>query len=107
MRQNRTSHISISVALMFGFITGAFAFTPTAHAQWFEDTYPGFYSLQTPGMLQASAFSGGFGSDKYGVVQEGGQVEQSITPYIGAFGRATAYQLWIGSGFDSPLAPGS
>ena len=105
--KNRISSLSITVALVFGFLTGAVALAPHAHAQWFEDTYPGFFSLQTPGLLQATAFGGGFVSDKYGVVQEGGQVEQSITPYLGAFGRATGYQLWIGSGFDSPLAPGT
>jgi len=105
--KNRISSLSITVALVFGFLTGAVALAPHAHAQWFEDTYPGFFSLQTPGLLQATAFGGGFGSDKYGVAQQGGQVEQSITPYLGAFGRATGYQLWIGSGFDSPLAPGT
>jgi len=105
--KNRISSLSITVALAFGLMSGALAFAPDAHAQWFEDTYPGFFSLQTPGQLQATAFGGGFGSDKYGVAQQGGQLEQSITPYIGAFGRATGYQLWIGHGFDSPLAPGS
>ena len=105
--KNRISSWSVTVALVFGFTTGAIAFASHAHAQWFEDTYPGFFSLQNPGQLQATAFGGGFGSDKYGVAQQGGQLEQSITPYIGAFGRATGYQLWIGHGFDSPLAPGS
>jgi hypothetical protein len=105
--KNRISSLSITVALAFGLMSGALAFAPDAHAQWFEDTYPGFFSLQTPGQLQATAFGGGFGSDKYGVAQQGGQLEQSITPYVGAFGRATGYQLWIGHGFDSPLAPGS
>ena len=105
--KNRISSWSITVALVFGFTTGALAIASHAHAQWFEDTYPGFFSLQNPGQLQATAFGGGFGSDKYGVAQQGGQLEQSITPYIGAFGRATGYQLWIGHGFDSPLAPGS
>jgi hypothetical protein len=105
--KNRISSLSIVVALVFGLMSGALAFATNAHAQWFEDTYPGFFSLQSPGQLQATAFGGGFGSDKYGVAQQGGQVEQSITPYIGAFGRATGYQLWIGHGFDSPLAPGS
>src|SRR6202140_1185312 len=105
--KNRISSLRIAVALGFGLMTGALVIAPYAHAQWFEDTYPGFFSLETPGLLQATAFGGGFVSDKYGVVQEGGQVEQSITPYIGAFGRATGYQLWIGGGFDSPLAPGT
>src|SRR5260370_18301356 len=83
----------------------AFGMEPPVRAEWFEDTYPGFFSLQSPGLLQATLFGGGFVSDKYGVLQEGVQVEQSVTPYIGFFGRATGYQLWIGDGFDSPLAP--
>ena len=103
--KNRISRASMALALAVAL--SVLAIAPTAHAQWFEDTYPGFFSLQTPGLLQATIFGGGFVSDKYGVLQEGVQVEQSITPYIGFFGRETGYQLWIGSGFESPLAPGS
>ena len=86
---------------------GALAIASPINAQWFEDNYPGYFSLQRPGLLQATAFGGGFVSDKYGVLQEGVQLDQSVTPYIGVFGRATGYQLWIGQGFESPLAPGS
>ncbi len=105
MAKNRISRVSVTVALALAL--SALAITPAARAQWFEDTYPGFFSLQTPGLLQATLFGGGYVSDKYGVLQEGVQVEQSVTPYIGFFGRATGYQLWIGQGFESPLAPGS
>ena len=105
MAKNRVSRVSITVA--FAVVLTALTIAPPAHAQWFENTYPGFYSLQTPGLIQMTAFGGGYASDKYGVLQEGTQVEQSITPYVGVFGRATGYQLWIGSGFESPLAPGS
>ena len=107
MMKNRIQRLSITLALVCGLIAVPLAQAPDARAQWFEDTYPGFFSLQTPGLLQATVFGGGFVSDKYAVLQEGTQVEQSITPYIGAFGRATGYQLWIGQGFESPLAPGS
>ena len=105
MVKNRMSGASITIALALAL--SALSIASQAHAQWFEDTYPGFFSLQTPGLLQATLFGGGFVSDKYGVLQEGVQVEQSVTPYIGFFGRATGYQLWIGNGFESPLAPGS
>jgi hypothetical protein len=101
----RISRVSITVALAAAL--SVIAIAPAAHAQWFDETYPGFFSLQSPGLLQATLFGGGFVSDKYGVLQEGAQVEQSITPYIGGFARATGYQLWIGNGFESPLAPGS
>ncbi|WP_333646663.1 hypothetical protein [Candidatus Binatus sp.] len=105
MAKNRIFRVSMTVALAV--VLSALTIAPAAHAQWFDETYPGFYSLQTPGLLQATAFAGGYVSDKYAVVQEGTQVEQSVTPYIGVFGRATGYQLWIGGGFESPLAPGS
>ena len=49
---------------------GALIAAPT-NAQWFEDNYPGYFSIQKPGLLQATAFGGGFVSDKYGVLQEG------------------------------------
>jgi hypothetical protein len=102
---NRIPHISMTVALAVAMT--AYAIAPPAHAQWFEDTYPGFFSLQTPGLFKMTQFDGGFASDKYGVLQEGVQAEQSVTPYIGVFGRATGYQLWVRQGFESPLAPGS
>src|ERR1039457_7297165 len=95
------------MTLAFAVVLSALTIAPAAHAQWFDDTYPGFFSLQTPGLLQATAFGGGHVRDKYAVLQEGTQVEQSISPYIAVFGRATGYQLWIGGGFESPLAPNS
>ncbi len=107
MVKNRSSRFGMTIALAFAMTLSALTIAPPAHAQWFEDTYPGFFSLRTPGLLQATAFGGGFVSDKYGVLQEGTQIEQSVTPYIGVFGRATGYQLWIGGGYESPLAPGS
>ncbi len=67
--------------------------------------YPDFFELQTPGRLDAMLFSGGYISDQYGVIQEGFQLEQSITRYIGAFGRLTGNELWVGSNFGSPLSP--
>lgn len=107
MVKNLISSFTMTLALAFAVTVAALSSSRAAHAQWFEDTYPGFFSLQSPGLLQATGFLGGFISDKYGVLQEGVQVEQSVTPYIGVFGRASGYQLWIGGGFDSPLAPGT
>jgi hypothetical protein len=95
--------LTVAIALTLG----ALAISTPAHAQWFDDNFPGYFSLQTPGLFRTTLFGGGFVSDKYGVLQEGVQAEQSVTPYIGIFGRATGYQLWIGNGFESPLAPGS
>ncbi|HVN63173.1 MAG TPA: hypothetical protein VMT58_00940 [Candidatus Binataceae bacterium] len=80
---------------------------PPAHAQFFENYYPGYFTLLQPGRLDITMFGGGYISDKYGDLQQGIQVEQSVTPYVGVFGRASGYQLWEGEGFDNPLAPGT
>ncbi len=81
--------------------------TNASAAGFFDDLYPGFFTIQRPGTLNLIGFTGGYVSDKYGTVQEGFQFEQSVTPYIGAVGRITGYQLWEGEGFDNPLNPGT
>ena len=70
-----------------------------------ENLYPGFFEPASPQVLDAVLFGGGFGSQDYGAVQEGFQLQQTITPYIGIVGRVTGYQLWIGDHFNNPLAP--
>jgi hypothetical protein len=79
----------------------------SARAQGFNSLYPGFSSIVKPGRLTLIPYGGGYASDKYGALQEGFQLQQSVSPYISLVGRATGYQLWIGEGFDSPLSPGS
>jgi hypothetical protein len=64
-----------------------------------------FFQLESPGHAEATPYTGGYVSDKYADVQEGFQLEQSVTRYLGVFGRATGYQMWIGGGFASPLNP--
>lgn len=76
----------------------------SARAQ-FEDLYPGFFELERPGYAQATLFGGGFASDRYGVTQEGFQLEQSVTQYVGVFGRAIAYQLYTKDGELNPFDP--
>src|SRR5271165_6487574 len=66
-----------------------------AHAQLLRNYYPNFTLPESPGHLTAVLYGGGFGSDKYGTAQEGFQLEQSITHYIGLVGRVTGYQLWV------------
>jgi hypothetical protein len=75
-------------------------------AQSLQNLYPNFFQLK-PDILDVVAFGGGFGSQDYGAIQEGLQLDQRITRYIGAVGRVTGYQLWIGDNFDNPLAPGT
>ncbi len=70
-----------------------------------SNLYPDFMSLERPGNLDVTLFGGGFGSGTYGVIQEGVQIEQSVTPYVGVFGRATGYQLFVGDDSSSPFNP--
>src|SRR5271169_920085 len=70
-----------------------------------ENLYPGFFEPASPQVLDAVLFGGGFGSQDYGAVQEGFQLQQTVTPYIGLVGRFTGYQMWIGDHFNNPLAP--
>ncbi len=49
----------------------------------------------------------GFASGHYGATEEGFQLDQSITQYVGLFGRATAYQVYLNHGEASPLNPSS
>src|SRR5215469_16693232 len=70
-----------------------------------QNLYPGFFRLQKPEILDLILYGGGFGSDKYGTIQQGLQLEQTITPYFGIVGRITGYELGIGDHYDDPLAP--
>src|SRR5579875_3513027 len=70
-----------------------------------SNLYPNFFEIATPGRFSLTLFGGGFGSDQYGVTQEGVQAEQSLTRYVGIVGRVTGYQLYMGSGFSNPLIP--
>ena len=83
----------------------AIVFTDGVANAQLTDLYPNFWSLETPGELQATLFGGGFVSDHYGTTQEGFQLEQSITPYIGVFGRATSYQLFVKHNQLNPFVP--
>jgi hypothetical protein len=97
-----------SIALALGVVLMAAVVPGLSRAQsTFDDLYPDFFKIPEHGELSTMGFLGGYVSDKYGTTQEGFQLEQSITRYVGVFGRLTGYQLWIGGGFDSPLNPGT
>ncbi len=102
---NLRSALRLSAAAVA--VLATFAGPSIARAQDLTSFYPGFFTIQQPGQFSLTGFGGGFVSDKYADTQQGVQFEQSITPYIGLFGRATGYELWIGGGFDNPLAPGT
>ena len=72
-----------------------------------QSPYADFFKLARPSEFSLTVFTGGFRSDKYATTDEGFQFEQRITNYIGAVGRVTGYQLFIGEGFDDPLDPGN
>jgi hypothetical protein len=64
---------------------------------------PGLFTIQQPGRLSLTLFGSGFGSDTYSTTQAGFQLEQSITHYVAAVGRVTAYQVYQGEGYNSPF----
>jgi hypothetical protein len=66
---------------------------------------PDFFGITTPGRFSLTLFGGGFLSDQYATTQQGIQVEQTLTQYVGIVGRATGYQLFEGQGFANPLSP--
>jgi hypothetical protein len=45
----------------------------------------------------------GYASDQYQKTNEGFEFEQSVTRYVGLVGRATAYQVYSGDGYDTPF----
>jgi hypothetical protein len=65
----------------------------------------GFFHLTDPGQLSLALFVNGYGSDRYGTTHEGFELEQSVTNQLGLVARASAYQIYQGTGFDSPLLP--
>jgi len=69
--------------------------------------FAGFFTLKSPGQLTLTLYGGGFRADEYATTQQGFQLEQSVTENIGIVARATGYQLYMGGGFDNPLAPGT
>jgi len=99
--QYMLSHLERVVLLLVVFTVG---WIGNACAQ-LQDLYPGFFDLANPQVLDAVFFGGGFGSEEYGSLQEGFQLQQTVTPYFGAVGRITGYQLWIADHFNNPLAP--
>ncbi len=107
MSNLRWSLQSSAIVIVATALLAMLAGSSPARAQDLTNFYPQFFTIQRPGQFSLTTFAGGFASDKYADTQQGVQFEQSITPYIGLFGRATGYELWIGQGFDNPLAPGT
>jgi hypothetical protein len=87
--------------IAFSLLVITIATSGTGHAQvasrWFE--------LENPGRLNLRLLAAGYGSEKYGTTHAAFEVAQTITHAIGIVGRFTAYQVYQGTGFDSPLTP--
>src|SRR5256885_1715396 len=65
------------------------------------------FTLERPGQFSLRLFAAGYGADKYGTTHQGLELNQTITRAIGLVGRFSAYQIYQGTGFDSPLTPGT
>jgi len=87
----------------------AIAFLAIACLCWISSSYAGtdFFDLANPQQLSLTLFASGFGSEKYGTTHGGLQLEQTLTRYLAVAASISAYQLYQGTGFDSPLAPAS
>ena len=66
-----------------------------------------FFDLANPQRLSLTLFASGYGSEKYGTTHGGFQLEQTLTRYLSIAASVSAYQVYQGTGFDSPLAPAS
>jgi hypothetical protein len=64
-----------------------------------------FFELDKPGHLTARLFGAGYGAEKYGTTHAGFELTQTITHQVSFVGRAIAYQIYEGTGFDNPLSP--
>ena len=64
-----------------------------------------FFELEVPEHLTFRLFGAGYGAEKYGTTHEGFELNQTITHEVSFIGRAIAYQIYQGAGFDSPLTP--
>jgi hypothetical protein len=65
--------------------------------------YLDFFDPLSPEHLNLTLFSSGYAADAYQRTVEGFELEQSLTRYVGVVGRASAYQVYHGDGFDTPF----
>ena len=57
----------------------------------------------SPGHFRLTPFVTAYASDAYEKTDEGFELEQSVTRSVGLVGRATAYQVYHGDGYDTPF----
>jgi hypothetical protein len=64
-----------------------------------------FFALPNPPHFNWRLFASGYGAEKYGTTHGGFEFDQSVTGACSLIGRVSAYQVYQGTGFDSPLVP--
>jgi hypothetical protein len=64
-----------------------------------------FYQPANPGRFTLRLFGTGYGAEKYSSTHEGFELSQTLTGAVSVVGRVSAYQIYQGTGFDSPLVP--
>jgi hypothetical protein len=64
-----------------------------------------FFTSPNPPHVSLRLFASGYGAEKYGTAHEGLEFGQAITGACNLIGRISAYQVYQGTGFDSPLTP--
>jgi hypothetical protein len=68
------------------------------------DVLADMLSVEQPEHLSLTLFGAGYGSPFYGTTHGGFELEQSITRGLGLVARFSAYQLYTGTGYDSPIS---
>jgi hypothetical protein len=63
------------------------------------------FKLANPAHLDVRLFATGYGAEKYGTMHEGFELSQTLSGAAALVGRVTSYQIFQGTGFDSPLVP--
>jgi hypothetical protein len=69
------------------------------------DVFTDMFSVEQPEHLSLTLFGAGYGSEFYGTTHGGFELEQSVTSGLGLVARFSAYQLYKGTGYDSPISP--
>jgi hypothetical protein len=64
-----------------------------------------FFELANPPRFDLRLFASGYGAEKYGTTHEGFEFSQTVTGALSMVGRISGYQIYQGTGFDSPLVP--
>lgn len=69
------------------------------------DLFSDWLAVEQPGHLSLTLFGAGYGSESYGTTHGGFELEQSVTRGLSLVARFSAYQLYKGTGYDSPISP--